>query len=296
MRFFDFLFRVRMRRYYEKYYMRKEWKYGVPDIIVGPSGMTGYYQMVIPFATIILTIVLILLTIGVGIFCIVMPPQTVEEMRSFQTILLILFAFFLGIQVLKIMELMFIHNGYCLYTEFILIRKIGRTSKKVTYEEMKEVLKRKKMKMRRGCFLIPTPRGRMKIKCGHSEDDTIDMVVRYLNRHGKLSLPMPTWEDKVRVRRSGLLPVINKANLFLWIMDLFFIFVVFVSGEEQGTFWQIYFPSNIAAFAKNHFMLWLVVIGYLFVIYITVDDLFFRFLRFIGVIPKKSLPKKRWNR
>lgn len=291
MRFFDFLFCIRMRRYYEKYYMRKEWKYGVADIIVGPSSMTGYYQWVTPIATIVLTVITILLAIGVGIFCVVTPLKTTEDIQTFQGILLILLAFFLGIQVLKVMELMFMHNGYCLYPNFILVRKIGRRSRKVTYEEMKEVLGRKKMKRRGGCFFIPIPRGRMKIKCGHSEDDTIDMVVRYLNRHGKLQLPMPTWEDKVRVRRSGLLPAINKANLFLWIMDLLILFVVYISGAEEGTFWQIYFPSNIVDFAKHHFMLCLAAIGYVFVIFIMIDDLFFCFLRLVGVIPKEPMIK-----
>ncbi len=292
MRFFEFLFSIRMRRYYEKYYMKKERRYGEPDIVVGTSSMSEYYQTVTPGCTMFLTGFTVLIAIFLAVFLVMNPLETAEDVRTFQGIRLILFGFLLGIQVLKIMELMFLHNGYCLYPNFILVRKIGRTSREITYEEVREVLERRKMKKRGGCFRIPVPRGTMKIKCGHSEDDMIDMVISYLNRHGKLQLPMPTWEDKVRVRRSGLLPVINKANLFLWIMDLLIIFVVFISGEEEGTFWQIYFTSNIVDFAKQHFMLWLAAIGYIFVIFVTVDDLFFRFLKLIGVIPKKPMYKQ----
>lgn len=291
MRFFDFLFSVRMCKYYEKYYRSKEREYGVPDIVVGPSSMTGYYQQVTPVATIILTVLTILLAIGIAVMRVMLPLETAEDIQTYRSILVMLFAFLIGIQVLKIMELMFMHNGYALYPKFILVRKIGRASRKISYEEMRTVLQRKKIKMRRGCFLIPVPGGRMKVKCGHSEDSTIDLVISYLNRHGKLSLPPPTWEDKVRVRRSGLLPVIHKANLFLFIMDLLIIFVVYISGEEEGSFWQIYFTSSIVDFAKRHFMLWLVAIGYIFVIFITIDDLFFRFLKCIGVIPKEPMVK-----
>ncbi len=292
MRFLEFLFSIRMRRYYEKYYRRDEWRYGEPDMVVGSSSMAEYYQTVTPVCTMFLTGFSILIAIFIGVFLIMNPLKTAEEIQIFQGILLIFFCFVLGIQVLKIMELMFLHNGYCLYPNFILVRKIGRASREIPYEEVREVLQHRKIRKRAGCFRIPMPRGTMKITCGHSEDDRIDLVISYLNKYGKMNLPMPTWEDKVRVRRSGLLPIINKTNLFLWIMDLLIIFVVFISGEEEGTFLQIYFPSNMEDFAKDHFMLWLAAMGYIFVVFVTLDDLFFRFLRLIGVIPKEPMIKK----
>lgn len=125
--------------------------------------------------------------------------------KSYETIPLILllilptYALFFGYRYLK----KYLKNTKCLYyNDRICVKKYQKEDITITYDEIKECIKKKKIKIHNGRFEYPHKKGEICIYV--SEDPELDELYQHMNRKCAVEMPIMEKREIDAVKRTGI--------------------------------------------------------------------------------------------
>lgn len=169
---------------------------------------------------------------------------------------LILFVVSIGALALaRILRLVSIHisENVTLYCERCLcVCKHGREDVIVTYEELGQYIREKKIRIGHGRLELPLKKGTTPIYIHeHPEMDQKESLIQFINEKCGVNIPILTKDEKILIRKSGLAPVCMWTFLSMALADLLIVTIGFFS-EGNYSLIDAYVCGSLKEFWDTH--------------------------------------------
>lgn len=180
--------------------------------------------------------------------------ETQEDIRIVMFLVLMLVFSLIVSRIMRIVCYYYSDDYTQYYEDYLLVSKYRRDDVIVTYEELGQYIREKKIRVGHGRLELPLKKGMTPICIHeHPEMEQKEALLQFLNEKCNVDIPMLTKKEKILVRQSGLFPVGMKTFLATVLLDLFFVFGLYWI-EEFGihTFREVYIRTNLKEFCQTH--------------------------------------------
>ena len=206
----------------------------------------------------LLYFVAILNLVGIIIVFLLNLIETQKDLRGVLLLFVLLFLFFGWARIMRIVGYFYSEDYTLYYEDYLLVSKYRRDDVIVTYAELGQYIREKKIRVGHGRLELPLKKGMTPIYIHeHPQMEQKEPLLQFLNEKCGVDIPMLTKKEKILVRQSGLFPVGMKTFLVTLLVDLFFVFGLYWIDEFGiHTFREVYMCTNLKGFCQTHlFML-----------------------------------------
>lgn len=206
----------------------------------------------------LLYFVAILNLVGIIIVFLLNLIETQKDLRGVLLLFVLLFLFLGWARIMRIVGYFYSEDYTQYYEDYLLVSKYRREDVIVTYEELGQYIREKKIRVGHGRLELPLKKGMTPIYIHeHPQMEQKEPLLQFLNEKCGVDIPMLTKKEKILVRQSGLFPVGMKTFLVTLLVDLFFVFAIYWIDEFGiHTFREVYIRTNLKEFCLTHlFML-----------------------------------------